>query len=259
MLMKCFVSTLFIVICWSCALLKTSVAADQKELTISAAISLKNAFEETGRLYEAKHKGTRILFNFGASGNLARQLEGGAPVDVFASAAQQDMDAIEKGGFLVPGSRKDFAGNSIVLIVPAASQTSVTSFEGLASGKLQRIAVGNFKTVPAGRYAEEVLHHFHLLPAINKKLIFAENVRQVLDYVSRGEVDAGILYSTDARVRPKEVRVVASAQKESHRTIVYPIAMVKGTKNEILAREFISLIVSPEGKKILDRYGFNTR
>ena len=234
-----------------------SSAADQEELTVSAAISLKNAFGEAGRLYEAKHKGARVLFNFGASGNLARQIEAGAPVDVFASAAQLDMDTIERGGFIVPGSRKNFAGNSIVLIVPVNSQLPVTSFDDLVSEKIQRIAVGNFKTVPAGRYAEEVFHHFHLLPAVREKLIFGENVRQVLDYVSRGEVDAGIVYSTDARIRPKEVRVVTSAPKGSHRTIVYPIAVVKGTKNETPSRSFISFILSPEGQKILDRYGFN--
>jgi molybdate transport system substrate-binding protein len=258
MLIKRIVSLLLISVL-SLALEETSFATDQGELTISAAISLKNAFEEAGKFYEAKHKGVRVLFNFGASGNLARQIEGGAPVDVFASAAEQDMDAIEKGGLTVPGSRKDFAGNSIVLIVPANSQLPITSFGDMVSGKVQRIAVGNFKTVPAGRYAEEVLNHFHLLPAIREKLIFAENVRQVLDYVSRGEVDTGIVYSTDARMRPKEVRVVAGAPKASHRTIVYPIAVIKGTKNETLGRSFISFILSPEGKKILDRYGFNTR
>ena len=146
-----------------------------------------------------------------------------------------------------------------MLIVPANSPLPITSFGDLVSEKVRRIAVGNFKTVPAGRYAEEVLNHFHLLPAIREKLIFAENVRQVLDYVSRGEVDAGIVYSTDARMRPKEVGVVTGAPKAGHRTIVYPIAVVKGTKNETLGRSFISFILSPEGKKILDRYGFNTR
>jgi len=243
----------------SLALGETSSAADQKELTVSAAISLKNAFGEAGRLYEEKHEGTRVLFNFGASGSLARQIEAGAPVDVFASAAQLDMDTIERGGFIVPGSRKDFAGNSIVLIVPVDSPLPVTSFGDLVSGKVRRIAVGNFKTVPAGRYAEEVLNYFQLLPVIKEKLIFGENVRQVLDYVSRGEVDAGIVYSTDARIRAKEVRLVTGAPKAGHRAIVYPIAVVKGTKNENLGRNFISFILSPEGKKILDRYGFNTR
>jgi molybdate transport system substrate-binding protein len=246
----------------TCVILSTiqrSVAADQKDLTVSAAISLKNAFEEAGRLYEAKHKGTRVFFNFGASGNLARQIEGGAPVDVFASAAQQDMDAIEERGLLVSGSKKYFARNSIVLIVPMNSPLSITSFGDLGSGKVQKIAIGNFKTMPAGRYAEEVLNHFHLLPAVKGKLIFAENVRQVIDYVSRGEVDAGILYSTDAQVRSKEVRIVAGAPKQSHRAIVYPIAEIKGTKNETLARAFISFIVSPEGKQILEKFGFKTR
>ncbi len=249
--------SLLLILFLSLASAEMSSAADGDELTVSAAISLKNAFGEAGRIYETKHRGTRVLFNFGASGNLARQIEGGAPADVFASAAQQDMDTIEKGGFIIPGSRKDFAGNSIVLIVPADSQLSITSFGDLSSGKVRRVAVGNFKTVPAGRYAGEVLEHLHLLPAIKEKLIFAENVRQVLDYVSRGEADAGIVYSTDARIRPKEVRVVTGAPKASHKAIVYPIALVQGTRKETLGRSFISFILSPEGQKILDRYGFN--
>jgi molybdate transport system substrate-binding protein len=231
-------------------------AQQPKEITVSAAISLKNAFEEIGKIYEAKNGGTKVVFNFGASGDLMRQIEGGAPVDVFASAAQKDMDDAEKKGLIAVGSRLNFAANSVVLIVPLKSGTAMKSFEDLKSGSIKKIAVGNPKTVPAGRYAEEVLKYYKMPDEIKDKLIFTENVRQALDYVSRDEVDAGIVYSTDAIARSKEVAVVATAPEASHKPVVYPIAMVKTAKNSEQANAFIALVTSAEGKRILGRYGF---
>lgn len=230
--------------------------ADQQELTVSAAISLKNAFEEIGKLYEAKYKGVKVIFNFGASGDLVRQIEGGAPVDVFASAAQKDMDEAEKKGLIVPDSRVNFAGNSIVLIIPADSKIRIQAFHDLGLNQVGKIAAGNPKTVPAGRYAEEVFVHYELLTAIKEKLIYAENVRQVLDYVARGEVDAGVVYSTDAMVRAKDVKIVATAPEESHRPVIYPVAVVKGTDKEPLAKAFVSLLISEQGRKVLEKHGF---
>jgi molybdate transport system substrate-binding protein len=231
-------------------------AASADEITVSAAISLKNAFEEIGKLYALKAGSARVLFNFGASGDLARQIEGGAPVDVFASAAQKDMDGLDGKGLLLRGSRSAFAANGIVLIVPAGSKRAPASFDGLAANEIGKIAVGNPRTVPAGRYTEEVFAHYKLLPAIKDKLVFTENVRQVLDYVVRGEVDAGIVYATDASTKTKEVRVVASAPENSHKPVVYPIAVVKETKNEAAAKAFVSLVLSSEGQRILEKYGF---
>jgi len=172
---------------------EVTVAADQQEIIVSAAISLKNAFEEIGKLFEGKYKGVKVTFNFGASGDLVRQIEGGAPVDVFASAAQKDMDEAEKKGLVVPNSRLNFAGNSIVLIIPADSKIRIQAFQDLGLNQVGKIAAGNPKTVPAGRYAEEVFIHFKLLPAIKEKLIYGENVRQVLDYVALGEFGATLM------------------------------------------------------------------
>lgn len=233
-----------------------SLAESQKEITVSVAISLKNAFEEIGKLYEAKNKGTKVVFNFGASGDLIRQIEGGAPVDVFASAAQKDMDSIEQKGMIMKDTRVNIAANTVVLVVPAGLKAKIKSFEGLTSGEINRIAVGNPKTVPAGRYAQEVFKYYKVAEAIKDKLVFAENVRQVLDYVARGEVDAGIVYSTDAMVRSKEVKIVATAPEASHKPVVYPVAVVKGSKNEASAKELVALVVSREGKRILEKYGF---
>jgi molybdate transport system substrate-binding protein len=226
------------------------------EIIVSAAISLNNAFEDIGRIFQERNPDTKLLFNFGASGDLARQIEAGAPVDVFASAARKDMDDLDRKGLIIKGTRKDFAENRVVLILPAKSAIHVTSFDGLLRREIQSIAIGNPKTVPAGRYTEEVLRHFNLWDAIKDRLIFAENVRQVLDYVARGEVDAGTVYATDALIRAREVRIVAEAPEQSHTPVVYPIAVVMGSKREVLAREFVAMLSSEEGKKILEKYGF---
>jgi molybdate transport system substrate-binding protein len=234
--------------------IKTSVAADQQELTVSAAISLKNAFEEIGKLYEMKHAGTKVAFNFGASGDLARQIEAGAPVDVFASAAQKDMDDMGVKGLILKDTRADFVRNILVLITPKPG--AIKSFTDLTSDRIKRIAAGNPKTMPAGRYAAEVFDYYKIAGLIKGKLIYAENVRQVLDYVARGEVDAGIVYATDAAIRSGEVHVVTEAPTASHKPVVYPIAVVKGTKNESAARSFIEMVHSEQGTAILKKYGF---
>jgi molybdate transport system substrate-binding protein len=126
----------------------------------------------------------------------------------------------------------------------------------LSAAEIKKIAVGNPKTVPAGRYAEEVFGFYQLLSSIKDKFIYAENVRQVLDYVVRGEVDAGVVYATDAAARLKEIKIIATAPEASHKPVVYPIAVVKGTKSEADAKAFIALVLSPEGKKILQKHGF---
>jgi molybdate transport system substrate-binding protein len=231
-------------------------AQSTREITISAAISLKNAFEDIGKIFREKNPGVKLVFNFGASGDLARQIEAGAPVDVFASAAQKDMDDIGRKGLIASNSRKDFAENAIVLVKPANSNIPISSLGDLERREIGKIAIGNPKTVPAGRYAEEALRHFNLWDDLKDKLIFAENVRQVLDYVARGEVDAGLVYSTDAMVRSKEVKVVMKLPEGSHQLVVYPIGIVKGTKEEAWSRKFVEFILLAEAQKIFKQYGF---
>jgi molybdate transport system substrate-binding protein len=235
-----------------------SSAEPTQEITVSAAISLKNVFEEIGKTFEKNHPGTKVRFNFGASGDLARQIEVGAPVDVFASAAQKDMDDIGKTGFITSGTRMNFAGNSVVLVKPGMSQTRIEFFEDLRKPGVKKIVIGNPKSVPAGRYAEEVLKYLNLWEAVRDKLVFAEHVRQALDYVARNEVDAAMVYSTDAMIRPGEVRIVTKAPGRSHQPIVYPIGIVKGSKNQSSAKSFITLVLSTEGKNLLKKYGFET-
>jgi molybdate transport system substrate-binding protein len=254
--MRGFVSVL---VCFTGMLVAAEIRAQSpptQEITVSAAISLKNAFEEIGKTFAQRHPGTKVVFNFGASGDLARQIEAGAPVDLFASAAQKDMDDIGKKDLIAANSKKDFAKNGVVLVKPAHSTIPLQTLTDLQKKEIRKIAIGNPKTVPAGRYAEEGLRHHNLWDAVKDKLIFAENVRQVLDYVARDEVDAGLVYSTDVMARSKEVKVVMKLPEGSHWPVVYPIGVIKRTKVEALSRAFVDFVISAEGQNILSQYGF---
>jgi len=228
--------------------------APASELTVSAAVSLKDAFREIAELYEAR-TGTKIHFNYGASGALQKQIESGAPADVFASAGAKQMDELASKGLIVPDTRTDFAGNSLVLIIPAKGP-GPGSFSDLANPSVKKVAVGNPKTVPAGQYTEQTINKLKLLPQIQSKLIFAEDVRQVLDYVARDEVDAGVVYSSDALSAGDKVKLVARAPDDSHDPILYPIAVVRDSQQREAARKFIDLVLSAEGQAALVKHGF---
>ncbi|MFH0786220.1 MAG: molybdate ABC transporter substrate-binding protein [Pseudomonadota bacterium] len=239
-------------------ILFSALPVQAQEITVSAAISLRDAFTELGKSFEVRHQGARVLFNFGASGNLVHQIMAGAPVEVFASAGLKEMDDLEQKGFTSPGTRVNFAGNTVVLAVPIGSTSRLEAFSDLTRKEVKKIAIGNPRTVPAGRYAEQVLKKLNLWEPLKEKLILAENVRQVLDYVARGEVDAGLVYATDALTRAKDLKKILPAPEGSHQPVVYPIAVVKGGKNQGLARAFIAWVISAEGKRFLERYGFKT-
>ncbi len=225
-------------------------------IVVSAATSLRSAFEEIGALVPTSATAPRPSFNFGASGDLVTQIRGGAPVDVFAAAAASDMDGLEKAGALLQGTRIDFAANELVLVVPSAANSGVSSFADLAKPPIARIVIVNPKTGPAGRYAEEVFASVRVADAIRPKLVLAENVRQALDYTARGEVDAGVVYATDAALRAREVRIAAVAPADSHRPVVYPIAVLTGTTQPEAARAFVAAVHSESGRAILARHGF---
>ena len=236
--------------------LNVSNSMKNENLTVSAAVSLKEAFSEIGELYKAK-TGRSVNFNFGASGILQNQIETGAPVDVFASAGERQMNELAANELIDNASRKDFARNSLVLIVPQNPSLNLTSFKDLADAKVRKIAVGNPKTVPAGEYSEQLFVKNNLQDALKEKLIPAENVRQVLDYVMRGEVDAGIVYATDALAAKDKVNIAAIASESGHEPILYPIAILKNSPNKQTAQEFLDFVLSADGQKILQKYGFS--
>ncbi len=253
---RLFYFLLVLVFCGCKAQSPTPAPADQT-LTVSAAASLKDAFTEIGNLYQA-NTGNLVHFNFGASGALQKQIETGAPVDLFASAGAKQMDDIAERGFIDNLSRRDFARNTLVLIAPADSKLTLATFIDLASPHVQKIAVGNPKTVPAGQYTEQVFGYFKLRDSVQPKLISAEDVRQVLDYVMRGEVDAGLVYLTDAKTAAARVRIIATAPEGSHSLILYPVAIIKDSQHKPAAEAFVNLLTSEEGQRILHNYGFVT-
>lgn len=226
-----------------------------QELVLSVAVSMKEAVEEVGRRF-AGPRGVTLRYNFGASGELQKQIEAGAPVDVFISAGIRQMDELERQGLLVPGTRRVFAGNILIAIKPAATAQDLSGPSDLLDRRVQRIALGNPRTVPAGQYAEESLRALGLWERLRPRLIFGENVRQVLDYVSRGEVQVGIVYATDALTRTDRVRLAFPFPEDTHSPIVYPAAVVKGGRHPDVARAFVDLLAGPEGQAVLRRLGF---
>lgn len=223
-------------------------------LTISAAISLKTPLEAIAQTYEQSHADERVVCNFGASGTLQHQIEQGAPVDIFISAGENQMDALEKDDLLVPGTRRDLLGNELVLIVPARSE-GTKDFPDLSRSAVKAIAVGDPQIVPAGMYAKQVLKHLGLLPGIQHKLVYAKDVRQALAYVETGNADAGLVYLTDARVS-NAVRVVATAPSDSHLPILYPLALLKDSKSPQAARTLLDSLESPDSLRVFEKSGF---
>jgi len=229
---------------------------DAQELTLSVAISMKDAMRDLGRLFERTRPGVFLRFNFASSGELQKQIEAGAPVDVFVSAADQQIDELERKGLILPGSRRTFARNALSVIVPADSRLAITRPAGLTQPHVRRLAIGNPKTVPAGRYAEESLRMLDLWDALRSKCVFGENVRQVLEYVARDEVDAGFVYATDPATRKDLVKEAFRPPQSSYTPIVYPAVIVAGSQQADLGRAFIELLVSRQGQDALARRGF---
>jgi molybdate transport system substrate-binding protein len=203
----------------------------------------------------AAHPGVTLRYNFGASGDLQKQIEAGAPVDVFLSAAQRQMDELEKQSLIVSASRRAFARNALVVIKPADSRVDITKPADLLEARVGRIVIGSPKSVPAGQYAEESLRALGLWDRLQPKLVFAENVRQALDYVARGEVDAGFVYTTDAASRAG-VKEAFRPPDDSYRPVIYPGAVVAASKQPALAQAFLDLLGSPSGRAALGRFGF---
>jgi molybdate transport system substrate-binding protein len=233
----------------------TQVVAEQSSsITVSAAISLKDSLDEVGHLYATRHPAAKVVFNYGGSGTLGRQIEQGAPVDVFFSAAEKEMDDLATQGLVATETRRDIVANSLVLITPASS-TMVRGFEDLSRLQVSAIALGEPETVPAGMYARQTLEHMGFFAAIQKKIVYAKDVRAVLTYVETGNADAGFVYRTDA-LTSKKVRVVATAPADSHDPIVYPAAVLKNSKNAAAAREFVGFLEGPEARAAFGKYGF---
>lgn len=224
------------------------------DLTVSAAASLTNAFKEVAQSFEKQNPGTKVLFNFGASGALLQQISKGAPVDVFASADQETMDQAEQQGLILASGRRNFVSNALVLIQPIDSVLPLTSLKDLNQTGVQRIAIGNPASVPVGRYTQHALEGAKLWTALQAKAVNTQNVRQSLDYVARGEVEAGFVYATDAYAMKDKVKVAYKAP--SKESIQYPIAPLANSAHSVEAKRFVNYVLSDEGQGILAKFGF---
>jgi molybdate transport system substrate-binding protein len=227
-----------------------------QEVTVSVAISMKDAVEELGRQFQKARPTVVLRFNLGASGELQKQIEAGAPVDLFISAAQRQMDELEKRGLILSATRRTVARNVLTVIVPADSRLGLRQAEDLLKPQVQRIVIGNPKTVPAGQYAEACRRTLNLWEPLKPKLVFSENVRQALEYVSRGEVEAGFVYATDAAMRVGQAQEAFRPPIESYPPVTYPAATVAGSRQQAIAQAFVDLLLSTDGQRVLSRFGF---
>jgi molybdate transport system substrate-binding protein len=236
------------------ALLVLTVSVHAAEVSVFAAASLTDSLKEIAATYE-KHSGDRIIFNFGASSLLARQIEEGAPADVFFSADEAKMDALEQKGLIIRETRKSRLSNTLVIVVASDSPLKIVSAEALAIPAIKRIALANPRTVPAGIYAKAYLEKRNLWAAVEGKVVPTDNVRAALAAVESGNVEAGMVYKTDATISRK-VKVVCEIPANEGPVISYPIAVVKESKNVDPARKFVQYLNSPDAARVFQTYGF---
>ena len=232
----------------------TTSAKEPVELHVSAAASLTDVMNEIGKAYEEEHPDVKVVFNYGSSGALQQAIENGGAADLFFSAAQKQMDALDKQGLLADGTREDLLQNEVVLIVPKEGGRGITSFDALTGDAVAHIALG----VPVGQYSEEILTKLGLLDDIRAKAVYGSDVRQVLAWVASGEADAGLVYATDAAVEPS-VRVVATAPAGTHKPIIYPAAVLKDTKHLDTAKDFLAFVSNDKNKERFAKYGFEVK
>ncbi|MEP6822204.1 MAG: molybdate ABC transporter substrate-binding protein [Chthoniobacterales bacterium] len=225
-----------------------------EELTVHAAASLTDAMKEIAAVYE-KESGDKLQLNLGASSMLARQIEEGAPADVFLSADEAKMDALEKKGLLVAGTRRSLLSNTLVIIVPANAKLLPERAADLAKPEFKRLALAETQTVPAGIYARESLQRLGLWEKLKDRVVPTENVRATLAAVESGNVDAGIVYRTDA-LMAKKAKVAAEIPAADTPKISYPLAVLQSSREPERARKLADYLASPPAQKIFAKFGF---
>jgi len=235
-------------------LLLGATLAQGAEITVFAAASLTDSLKEIASTYE----GHKIVFNFGASSTLARQIEEGAPVDIFFSADEAKMDGLEKKGLILKETRKSRLSNSLVIVVAAQGGAPITNPKDLATDKVKRVALAEPKTVPAGIYAKEFLQKQNLWTTVEAKVIPTENVRAALAAVESGNVEAGIVYKTDAAIS-KKVKVAYEVPLADNPAISYSMAVLKEAKQPDASKRFLQYLNSDVAAKIFEKFGFIVR
>lgn len=231
-----------------------STVSQKREVIVYAAKSMIDCLDELIADYEEDNSDVEITANYAGSGDLQSQIENGAPCDIFLSAAQKQMDALCDEDLMAEDTRSDLLTNEAVLVVPKDSDT-VASFEDLASDSVEKVAIGNPDSVPVGQYAQEILTTLGIWDAVNAKAVLGSDVRQVLAWCETGEVDAGIVYATDAAVTDS-VKVVCAAPEDSCAPVIYPIALTRdGAENED-AQSFLEFLKTDDAAEVFEAYGF---
>ena len=224
------------------------------EIQVYAAASLADALKEIASAYE-QASSDKLVFNFAASSLLARQIQEGAPADLFASADEEKMDGLEKKGLIVKETRKSLLSNSLVIVVQSDSALSFQSAKELADSKIKRLALAEPQSVPAGIYAKKYLQTIGIWDDVMDRVIPTENVRAALAAVEYGNVDAGIVYKTDAAIS-KKVKTAYEVLPANGPKISYPFAVIRDSKNPEGAKKLLQYLSSPEGLAVFQKYGF---
>lgn len=225
-----------------------------KELRVSAATTLKRAFEEMEPAFEAANPGVDVVFNFGASGVLQKQVEAGAPCDVFASASPKQVDALMSGGYVSAEETATFCGNRVAIVVPAGNPEGIKGPQDLA--RLDRLTTGNPETAPHGTKAKEWLSNLGLWDSLTPAFVFAENAAQTLDYISRGEVDAGLVFASEAMNQSAVEIAYTAPESELSSPIRYVLAPTLSAGDSATANAFVAYVLSSEGQATLSKWGF---
>jgi molybdate transport system substrate-binding protein len=231
----------------------TKQAEPHTALILSAAASLGQPLELLKADYQREHPEIEITLNLGASGTLQKQIEQGAPADLFWSAGTAQMDALEQKNLLTPGTRQNILKNQLVLV--RAQAGTLHTFQDLAGPAVKKVALGTPETVPAGRYAQETLAKLGLWETVQSKAVYGKDVTAVLTYVERGEVDAGLVYLTDA-LHSTKVEIAATADESTHAPILYPLAVIQSTRHPRQAQELAAYLRGPHAQEILTKAGF---
>lgn len=234
---------------------KSNAQVQPQEIIVSAAASLQDSLTELEQPYRQRNPGVKLTFNFDASGTLQKQIEQGAPVDLFISAGKSQVDALNQKNLLVKDSEINLLGNDLVLVV-GKDNTDVKTIQDLTQASVQKISIGTPESVPAGKYAQESLIKLQLWDTLQPKFVFAKDVTQVLNYVEMGNAEAGLVYKSDVQGSTK-VTVVATVPADSHQAIVYPAGVVAATKNKQVAEDFLKYLQSPEAQQVFVKHGFS--
>ena len=235
---------------------RNSKTPAKTEIVISAAASLKEVMEEIKPLYRERYPQVAITYNFAASGTLQRQIEQGAPVDIFISADRAKIKTLQQQGLLANDTISNLLQNKIVLITERNNNLAIDSFTDLTTEKIDTVALGEPNSVPAGKYAQEVLNYFQIAEQIKDKAVYGKDVRQVLNYVATGNADVGLVYLTDAEIGSNRVKIIAIAPLQAHSPIIYAIAVTRDSNNPQAARDFVRFLNAERVRDIFTNYGF---